>query len=245
MKYKVVNSQYKDLVQNTKKYFITSSQSIWDKRNQIKVIQFNGTKLTIKSFKIPHIINKFAYTFLRDSKAKRSYINSIRISKFVPKAIGYIEYSKFGLFSNSYFISEKYDYDFTIREVLTQKTFNNKALILKQFASFTYELHKNNIKHLDYSPGNILIKINSDTQYEFKIIDLNRMEFVTLTKEERLKNFSKLWATDEDLTLIMKAYAEVSTIDEKEAVNIALRNSRKHKEKTSFKKRFKREKNVN
>jgi len=149
MNYKVVNDRYEELVYNVKKYFLASTHSIWDKRNKIRVIEFNDKQLTVKSFKIPHFINKLAYTFLRDSKAKRSYENSIRISEFVPKPIGYIEYNKFGLFSDSYFISEKYEYDFTIREVLKQKKFQDRVIIFEQFAAFTYRLHEKGIDHLD------------------------------------------------------------------------------------------------
>ena len=233
-----MNDRYEELVYNVKKYFLASTHSIWDKRNKIRVIEFNDKQLTVKSFKIPHFINKLAYTFLRDSKAKRSYENSIRISEFVPKPIGYIEYNKFGLFSDSYFISEKYEYDFTIREVLKQKKFQDRVIIFEQFAAFTYRLHEKGIDHLDYSPGNILIKQISTTEYEFKIIDLNRMKFKLYTKEERLKNFSKLWAEDKDLELIVNAYLKYIDMSKTEALSIALGASQKHKNKKNFKKKF-------
>jgi len=32
----------------------------------------------------------------------------------------------------------------------------------------------------------------------FKIVDINRMEFKELTLQERLKNFSQLWAKNDD-----------------------------------------------
>ncbi len=59
-------------------------------------------------------------------------------------------------------------------------------------------LHKNNILHLDYSPGNILIK-EADGRHIFKIVDINRMIFKNLSLDERLKNFYMLWAKDEDM----------------------------------------------
>ena len=66
-------------------------------------------------------------------------------------------------------------------------------------------MHEADIEHLDYSPGNILIKVISGN-YVFKIVDINRMEFRNLNHTERLENFSKLWAKDEDLTIIVKFY---------------------------------------
>jgi len=239
MRYEVSDTLYSDLIQNIRVYFAEAKNSIWDKRNKIKIISYDKEKLTIKSFKIPHILNKIAYTFLRDSKAKRSYDNSMKILEFVPKPIGYVEYEKFGLLHDSYFVCEKYAYDFTIREVLLQNNFENRDNIFREFAAFTHALHCKGVVHLDYSPGNILIKKMSDDLYEFKIIDVNRMTFKELTLEERLENFSKLWAKNEDLKCIIIAYSQFIDMDEESAVSIARNASQKHKDKKNFKKRLK------
>jgi len=238
MKYKISDNNYKNLIENIRTHFSEASNSIWDKRNKIKIISLEEESIAIKSFKIPHMINKIAYTFLRDSKAKRSYINSLKILEFVPKPIAYAEFERFGLFHDSYFLCEQYHYDFTIREPLTQKDFKNKAAIFKQFAAFTYALHQSGAEHLDYSPGNILIKKISDTLYEFKVIDVNRMKFKVFTQEEQLENFSKLWAEDDDLSMIAKFYAELINLDEEKAISLALKASHKHKDKKNFKKKL-------
>ncbi len=227
---------YSTLLENIRVYFKDATHCIHKARNEIKVLPFNNKNVVVKSFKIPHIINKIAYTFFRDSKAKKSYINSQKIVDFVPNPIGYIEFSKFGLLHDSYFISEEFKYDFTIREPLLDDNFKDKELIFKQFATFTNELHQKGIEHLDYSPGNILIKYNKDG-YIFKIIDINRMKFGYLNYKQRLQNFAKLWAKDDDLKIIIKAYAKDIDIDE--ALKIALLASQKHKDKKNLKKRLK------
>jgi len=239
MKYELSDAHYSDLIRNIRGYFLEAKNSIWDKRNKIKIISFSKEEITIKSFKIPHIMNKIAYTFLRDSKAKRSYDNSMKILEFVPKPIGYVEYEKFGLLHDSYFVCAKYAYDFTIREVLLQNNFEDRDNIFRQFAAFTHALHRKGVVHLDYSPGNILIKKMSDDTYEFKIIDVNRMTFKVLTLDERLENFSKLWAKDEDLIRIIRAYVQFIDLDEAKAISLALNASQKHKDKKNFKKRLK------
>lgn len=245
MKYEVSEDKYKTLLENIQEYFIQTNHSIWDKRNKIKIVSFRNKEIAVKSFKIPHIINKIAYTLWRPSKAQRSYENSLRIREFVPKPIGYSEFKKWGLLNESYFLSENYIYDFTIREVLTDTSFLDKENIFIQFAAFTYALHQKNIHHLDYSPGNILIKKLSDDTYEFKVIDVNRMQFKSLSKEDRVKGFSKLWAKDEDLVQIVQAYAKISDLEENKAVNLALKASHRHKNKKNFKKRLKGKKVVN
>ena len=245
MKYKISENKYSDLVQQIRSYFDESTHSIWDRRNKIKIVHYKEKEIAVKSFKIPHLINKIAYTFLRASKAERSYMNSLRIQAFVPEPIGYVEFKKFALIHDSYFLSEEYKYDFTIREVLTQNNFSDKENIFTQFAFFTYALHEENVEHLDYSPGNILIKKISQEKYEFKIIDINRMKFKVLTKKERLENFSKLWANDDDLSMIIKAYASISNIDYNDAMDIAKIASKKHKENINLKKKLKGKKIVN
>jgi len=238
MTYKVISTEYRDLIQNIKYYFNEASIVLQKARNEIRVISFNKEETVVKSFKIPHVLNKIVYTFFRDSKAKKSYLYSMKILPFVPKPIGYIEYRKFALLDESYFICERFNYDFTIREVLLDKDFKDKRAIFKAFARFTHDLHEANIEHLDYSPGNILIK-KRDDKYIFKIIDINRMTFRTLNTNERLENFSKLWAKDEDLKSIVRFYNEYMHIDEVKAIDIALKASQKHKDKKNFKKRLK------
>ena len=145
MKHNIYNNKFKELTFAVKDYFKSSDISIHKARNEIKIVKFKNKSLTIKAFKIPNIINKIVYSFIRDSKAKKSYDNSVKIIDFVPAPISYIEFFKFGLLYNSYFISENFNYDFTIREPLLLEDFSNKEEVFKQFAKFTFELHENNI----------------------------------------------------------------------------------------------------
>ncbi|SFV63651.1 FIG00388958: hypothetical protein [hydrothermal vent metagenome] len=238
MKLATIQNRYNALLKNIQNQFNTSSNSIHKARNEIKIINYENQEFVIKSFKIPHLLNKIVYTFFRDSKAKKSYENSIKIINFVPKPIGYIEFKKFGLIHDSYFVSENFNFDFTIREPLLDENFEDKERIFKEFAYFTQQLHKHNIYHLDYSPGNILIK-KVEGQFIFKIVDINRMQFKELTLEDRLKNFAKLWAKDEDLEVIVREYATLINEDKELCIKKALLFSQKHKDKKNFKKRLK------
>jgi len=238
MKYKARDNKYVEFIKKIRVHFRTSANCLYTGRNTLKVLTYQDEEIVVKSFKIPHFINKIAYTFLRDSKAERSYANSMKILEFVPKPIGYAEFKKYGLIYDSYFLCEKYAYDFTIREPLRQENFPNKIIIFQQFAHFTHALHNKGVEHLDFSPGNILIKEIAPQEYEFKIIDVNRMTFQVFTEEERIQNFSKLWADDDDLITIVKAYAPLIDMDENKVIKIALEASDKHKQKKLFKKKL-------
>ncbi|TLS72921.1 hypothetical protein FE246_00095 [Aliarcobacter thereius] len=234
----IINEKYKgfqEFLLNIKKYFKENSNTIHKARNEIKVINHQNIDLVVKAFKIPHILNRFIYTFFRDSKAKKSYEYAFKIENSTPSPIGYIEFYENFLIKDSYFISEKFDYDFTIREPLLDINFPNKNGIFKAFAKFTFFLHEKGIYHLDYSPGNILIKKENDN-FIFKIVDINRMKFLDMDIELRMKNFSKLWAKDEDLEFIIKEYAKLYKKNEEELCKKAIDFSKKHKNFKNFKK---------
>ena len=235
---KSVKPEYVKLLTNIREYFKDSTNSIHKARNEIKILDYENQKLVVKAFKVPNFINKIVYTFFRGTKAKKSYENSLRISNFVPQAIGYIEFRKFGLLSDSYFISEQFEYDFTIREVILGADFKNRENIFREFAKFTYLLHEEGILHKDYSPGNILIK-QSENSYELKIVDINRMEFKDLNRDERLKNFSQLWVQDSDLKIIIDEYSKLIDEDSQTCLETAIHYSQKHKDRKNFKKRLK------
>jgi len=241
IKYKASPKYTKEFItflKDIKKHFFKSSHSIHKARNEIKILTYTTQEIVVKSFKIPHILNRISYTLFRSSKAKKSYEYSIKINQFVPKPIGYIEFYNNGLISESYFISEHFNYDFTIREPLLNDNFPQKKEILKAFAKFTFELHENKILHQDYSPGNILIKKEND-KFVFKIVDINRMLFKAPSLDERLKNFSKLWAKNKDMKIIIETYAKLISENEEKCLTKALHYSQKNKNFKNFKKRLK------
>lgn len=231
------DSNYEHFLLNIQKEFQEHDSTIHKARNELKIVPFDNISTVVKSFKVPNIINKIAYSFFRDSKAKKSYEYSLEIGDFTPSPIGYIEFYKAGLINESYFISEEFKYDFTIREPLLEENFPNREEVFRAFARFTLELHNANIFHNDYSPGNILIK-KEDGVLVFKIVDINRMKFFDLNEEERAKNFSKLWASDEILTIIADEYQKHHICSENFTKQV-LFYSNKNKRVKNFKKRLK------
>lgn len=209
-----INPKYKQitpLIENIDTYFQASSNVLYDKRNVIRIVRFEDEDYVVKAFKVPNIINRFAYRYLRPSKAKRSYQYSLKIGpELAPEPVAYIEDNESMLLGKSYFISRFFQYDYTIREVLVDKSLENREKILKRFADFSYKLHELEILHHDYSHGNILIKVSESASldYEFKIIDVNRMEFRSLSLNQRLENFARINADDSDMNIIISQYAE-------------------------------------
>lgn len=224
-----------------KKLFTSGKDVMHHARNIIKVIKIEELETVVKSFRVPHLLNRIIYTFIRTSKAETSFINATKLQDLnieTPAPIAYIEFFSFGLLKESYFIAERFEYDFTIREVLLDDSFAERKIILEQFAVFSSQLHAKGIWHLDYSPGNILIKKTSDN-YIISIVDINRMRFQDITAYKGIENFNKLWANEVDLTIIAKKYASLNSIDENAAVEKILHYDRKNKAIKNFKKNLK------
>ncbi|MDQ7042151.1 MAG: lipopolysaccharide kinase InaA family protein [Sulfurimonas sp.] len=234
-------TNFKDSLLNIKEIFKTSDDSIHKARNELKIIEINGIKCVVKSFKIPHIINRIAYTYFRDGKAKKSYLNAIELIQRgvqTPEPIGIIEFFEFGLLKESYYISIYEPYDFTIREVFHHKV-EDVNEVLKQFAFFTYSIHQKGVWHVDYSLGNILITKEKDA-FRFSLVDINRMEFKTIKDYEGLKNLNKFWAkNDEDLPYLAKEYAKCASLDEEKAIKTAVDTANELEKKTNLKRKLK------
>jgi tRNA A-37 threonylcarbamoyl transferase component Bud32 len=220
--------------------FHADTHSIHKARNELKIIEMAGVKTVVKSFKVPHLLNRIVYTRMRRSKAYKSYHNALRLQELdisTPSPIALIEFFESGLLCESYFISEHFDYDFTIRTPLLEPMEEREA-IFTAFAAYTYDLHRKGVWHLDYSPGNILIK-RTENGYLFSIVDINRMEFRSITPMEGCENFNKLWASDEELEIMGREYARLSGLDESIVIAEMKRHNDANKRVKNFKKRLK------
>lgn len=183
-------------------------------RNTVKSIQFKDLLLNVKSFKVPHLINRFAYRFIRKSKARRSYENAKLLhSKNIgtPNPIAYFEHRDYFSIQESYYFSEQLSYDLTYRTLIEEPEYPEYDKILRQFTRFTFDMHENGILFKDHSPGNTLIQKGKD-QYHFFLVDLNRMDFRPLTFKDRMKNFSRLTPKKEMVELMSEEYAKLSGI---------------------------------
>ena len=212
--------------------FSRSGETIFKSRNEVKVFRVGDYQLNVKAFKVPNLINRFVYVYFRGSKAARSFRYArkfLSLGIATPAAIGYVDCIEHGLLSKSYYISIHYKNEFTLREVLNYQVADHDA-ILRQWVRFTYEnLHLNNIFHLDYSPGNTLI-CRKENEFDFQIVDLNRMRFGAIGFERGLCNFRQLDTDRQTLELLASEYASLCHKDAGKAMQILIGFDRKNKE---------------
>ncbi|PHS05610.1 MAG: Kdo domain containing protein [Kordia sp.] len=210
-------------------------------RNSLKLFDFKGNTINVKSFKVPNVINQIAYRFFRSSKAQRSFEYANRLTKEgigTPQPIAYYEYKTPLLFKKSYYISEHLDYDLTYRELTTDFNFPNHEGVLRAFTRFTFQLHEKRINFLDHSPGNTLIT-KTTAGYDFALVDLNRMKFQEMSFLDRMHNFSRLTTSKEMVEVMSDEYAKVSEFDYNEVFSEMWRLTQAFQEKFHRKQRLK------
>ena len=233
-------SQFKAILPKTPEFFPAQGESIHKARNELKIIPIEGIETVVKAFRVPNVINQFAYAYIRKSKAYKSFHNAMRLQQLqvnTPTPIGYIEFYRNALLKESFFISKYYAYELTMADVRDNAP-KDKDAILMAFAQFTYELHQKGVWHVDYSGGNILINRQKDG-YEFSLVDINRMEFRAVSGYEGLENFNKMWFDEEALTLIAKRYAEFASLDITRAIKEILLHDTKLKAHVLRRRKFK------
>jgi tRNA A-37 threonylcarbamoyl transferase component Bud32 len=201
-----------DNFDNSGKLFIAGN------RNSIKLFEYEGTTINVKAFKVPNWFNKIIYKYIRDSKAKRSYnYATLLLEKGIgtPKPIAFYEQKSFLGLEKSFYISQHLEFDLMFRDLVENNNYPDRENILKQFMSFCYKLHQNGIEFLDHSPGNTLIKKESENKYSFYLVDLNRMIFhKEMTFEQRMKNLSRLTPYQDMIQIMSKEYAILSNEEE-------------------------------
>ncbi len=179
---------------------------IRDIRNVIKVLDIGGHRCVVKMFRQPNIINRVAYAYIRSSKAQRSFENAIELLRcgiLTPEPVAYIVFSDIVGVTHSYYISMALEYDFDFWRVVRTPPHDVEKLLLA-FTHFTYTMQEQHIYFKDHSPGNTLIKCRADGEYEFWLVDLNRIEYRKMSLRERIHNFSRLGLKGEQLDIVSR-----------------------------------------
>jgi len=215
--------------------------AIFKDRNEVKVFEEQGFELNVKAFKLPNLINRYVYVYLRGSKAARSFQNALRFLDYgasTPTPVAWMECVEDGKLRESYYVSLNFKTDFDLRAVLNHQVADSRD-ILVQWVRFTWsKLHQNGIYHLDYSPGNTLIQ-KVDGSYQFAVVDLNRMKFLPVEFEKGIRNFRQLDTDEENLRLIASEYAALCGEPAEKAIALLIGYDRSNKNYRRRKGKFK------
>lgn len=211
----IVNSDFKNaegFMRTLPITFANNGQTLKDDRNEIKIIDYEGLKLCIKSFNRVTAFNRYMYSWFRATKAKRSYEVARRLEQAniqTPQPVGYVEvYGKWHILKKAYYVSLYLDHQLDMKDVL-DKSIDCQEKILSSFAhEMATVVHPAGAWHNDLSPGNVLINQMDEDDWSFAFIDLNRLTFKRHILPTRgLINLKKLTNNPVALALMAEQYA--------------------------------------
>lgn len=204
---------------------------IYEARNRVYTLDYQGISLNIKAFRPPSFPNNFVYNTVRRSKARRSMENALRLKDMgfeTPEPVAYIEITAGDRLTRSYYISvqEKVDGDFRL-------WLDNPAAqaALPALASELVRLHRAGVWHKDFSPGNVMFRRDAAARggYRLFLIDLNRMQFGVTSKAKLHKNFGTIYLESEAETgRFGRLYAAAAGVNEDEYQDVALNMHRQY-----------------
>lgn len=211
--------------------FEHTGEVVYEDRNLIKkMVAPDGCELNVKRYHQPGGINRYVYSWhLRQPKGQRAFEYPQRlIAKGIntPEPVAYIEERSATLLGYSYFVSKQCNYEHRMFDVgnAPEGTYEELAVA---FARFTADMHEKEVMHLDYSPGNILYTRAADGHYEFALVDINRMHFGPVGREQGILNFKRLWGPKRFFIMMIEEYARTRGYDVEASVAFALEARRK------------------
>ena len=191
-------------------------------RNLIKRLGLAGPggepiEVAVKAFAVPAPVRGFVYANLRRSKARRCMANARKLAQLgvgTPDPVASIEYEDYRCLRRSYYVCRYWPHDHDLTALLYRgvPSGSDAQALLEALAEFTVAQHDRGVLHLDYNPGNILVRSEGDA-FEFALVDLNRLRFRHLDVGDRLSGLARLTTRDDCLRIIGRRYARLYGVD--------------------------------
>lgn len=221
-----------------------ASRVFCHKRNVVEKISMQGGEYVVKTYKRPNWFNRFAYTYLRKSKAERAYKNALRLLEIgieTPAPVAYIEVYKKGLFSTGYLFTEYVPYNLMRNAYEGDIPDSGRRRLTKDFMEFTLDMHSKGVLPLDFNSANIFYYYDKDNQgYRFALTDINRMRFGKVPSTSAvMRSFEQFGVSVEGLYKLAVYYCARKKIDIEYSIFIFMYHRMRSRIKRAFKRKAK------
>lgn len=210
---------------------------IYQGRNTVYRLDWEGHKLCIKAFKKPGAINAVAYSTVRKSKAARSYLYALRLLQMginTPAPLAYVEERSGLCLRRSYYVCEYVEGE----NIRNWHLLADQDAMLAALAEEMVKIHRAGVWHKDFSPGNILVQRPAADAYKFYLVDINRMQFGVYDRR-LLRNFKNIHQDLSETLKLASLYARCASRNPDETCQLATKYYHGFHRKKQFLKRLK------
>jgi len=212
-------SHLRDFIRQIPGNFSSLGDEIYVGRNDVRLISINGQILAIKYFKRMTLANRYIFATVRKSKARRAFEYSERLLQkgiTSPQPVAYINCYKYGKLFRCFYIS-LYTHYLPVNEFLVLPVSESEEA-LKAFARFIYRVHQEGFFHKDLTIRNVLFSYVGN-QYDFSLIDNNRMRFRNYSFKRAMNNLKRLVLPVETIGIVAAEYARVASVSDVSVLN--------------------------
>ena len=188
--------------------FDHSGSTISDGANKVKLINYKGHQLVVKSYKQIKGLANLIYRFRRP-KAFHAYKHALMLLDLgipTPEPAGFvITYDLAGVPSKSFYIAEYSDWKPLSMFIDTEEGFDRD--IVGRFAEFVAQLHGKQVNIKDLDSSHVLVGEDG----RFQLIHLEKVSFKRLKYNDRLKNLAQFsWKNRMAYEFFIEKYVEAS-----------------------------------
>lgn len=182
-------------------------------RNRIRLVPFPSSEgkyedIVVKEF-ITKGFNRVKTIFL-PSKAKKAWWGGVALLEKnlpTPLPVAYLEKCRTPFIEESIYFSVLEKGGEEIRSLFRKLISDELGLLVRSLANHLRCCHEKGILHRDLSDGNVLVKKNKRDEYDFFLVDTNRIRVKKrLGVLKRIKNLTRLGVPDACQRLFLAEY---------------------------------------
>jgi len=195
---------------------------IYQARNEIRRVDYNGQTYCIKRYHKPSCLNRIIYTYFRKPKAIRAYENAHLLNSngiATPEPVAIILEGR--ILGYSYLITKCSQLTHRFYE-FREHGIEGYEELLDSLGHMAGRMNNLGLLHKDFSPGNILFDY-IDNKWQIELVDINRMRRGSVSMQRGCSNFCRLWGNEALLERVAKAYADERGFDHESCARIAVR----------------------
>lgn len=211
-------------VESLPERFEREGETIYNKRNLIKVFEHEGVRYNVKRYRAPNRLNQWVYVNIRPAKAARAFRYAVELRArqiATPEPVAYIVQRRGLRLQHSYLITRQESLPRDFYE-FGRGPLQGREHIVEAMVKMAAEMHEKGVLHLDFSPGNILFE-EVGGKVRLSVVDINRMRFGRVSVEEGCKSFARLWGKEDFFRLVARCYAQQRDADEAACLKIILK----------------------